>query len=179
MHDSSDDQHSVGLVQAGLTAVYKAEVRNTEPRSFQEALCHPNAALWFKAASEEIDAHHSNSTWESVQLSARCHAIGCHWVFKVKQNADSFVEHYKAHLVAKGYSQCPGVDFDETFAPTANWAALRAILAICALKDWEADSVDIVVCRLMAGGQHSGTSWRAQCMSRLKSLSHCASSRAL
>jgi hypothetical protein len=143
MYDSSDDQHSVGLVQAGLVAVYKAELCSTKPRLFQEAMHRPDADLWFKAASEEIDAHCSNSTWESVQLPAGRRAMGCCWVFKVKQNADGTVERYKACLVAKGYSQCPGVDFDETFAPTAKWAALRAILAICALKDWEADSVDI------------------------------------
>jgi hypothetical protein len=62
MYESSDDQHSVGLVQAGLAAVYKAEVHSTEPRSFQEAMCCPDADVWFKATSEEIDAHHSNGT---------------------------------------------------------------------------------------------------------------------
>jgi hypothetical protein len=96
-----------------------------------------------KAVSEEIDAHHSNGTWESVQLPAAHCAIGCCWVFRVKQNADGSVECYKACLVAKDYSQHPGVDFDETFVPTAKWAALCAVLAICALEDWEADSVDI------------------------------------
>jgi hypothetical protein len=135
MSDSSDVQQSVWLVQAGLAAVYKAEVRSTEPRLFQEAMRHLDADIWFKAASEEIDAHHSNGTWESVQLPAGCCAIGCHWVFKVKWNADGSVECYKACLVAKGYSQHPEIDFDETFAPTAKWATLCAILAIYALED--------------------------------------------
>jgi hypothetical protein len=66
MYESSDDQHSVGLVQASLATVYKTKVHSTEPRLFQEAMYHPDADLWFKAALEEIDAHHSNGIWESV-----------------------------------------------------------------------------------------------------------------
>jgi hypothetical protein len=107
------------------------------------SMCDPDADLWFKAASDQIDVHHSNGTWESVPLPAGHCAIGCHWVFKVERNADGSVECYKAHLVTEGYSQRPGVDFDETFAPTAKWAAPWAILAICALEDWKADSVNI------------------------------------
>jgi hypothetical protein len=64
-------------------------------------------------------------------------------VFKVKHNANGSVEHYKVHLVAKGFSQRPGVDFNETFAPTTKWAALRVIFALTALEDWELESIDI------------------------------------
>lgn len=44
---------------------------------------------------------------------------------------------YKGHLVAKGYPQCPGFDLTDTFAPTAKWAALCAILALATLEDLE------------------------------------------
>ena len=53
------------------------------------------------------------------------------------------MERYKARLVAKGFSQRPGFDFSETFAPTARWAALRAILVLGAFQDMEIESVDI------------------------------------
>jgi hypothetical protein len=59
---------------------------------------------------------------------------------------DGTVEHYKARLVAKGFGQRPSVDFDETFAPTTKWAALRAILALAALENLEnleLESIDI------------------------------------
>lgn len=65
------------------------------------------------------------------------------WVFKVKRKADGSIERYKARLVAKGFSQRPGFDFEQTFAPTAKWAALRAILALAALEDLEVETVDI------------------------------------
>ena len=61
----------------------------------------------------------------------------------MKKNADGSVEHYKARLVAKGFSQRPGFDFEETFSPTAKWAALRAILAYASLQDMEMESIDI------------------------------------
>ena len=70
-------------------------------------------------------------------------AIGCRWVFKVKRKADGTIERYKARLVAKGFSQRPGFDFNETFAPTAKFAAIRTILALSGLHDLHLHSIDI------------------------------------
>jgi hypothetical protein len=103
----------------------------------------PDADLWYQAAVKEMEVHIENGTWELVKLPPGCKAIGSQWVFKVKRNADGSVERYKARVVAKGFSQRPGVDFDETFAPTTKWAALRVIFALAALEDWELESIDI------------------------------------
>ena len=92
---------------------------------------------------EEITSLVANGTWQPVRLPEGRKAIGCRWVFKVKKNADGSVERYKARLVAKGFSQRPGFDFEETFSPTAKWAALRAILAYASLQDMEMESIDI------------------------------------
>jgi hypothetical protein len=110
---------------------------------FREAMKRPDADMWHQAAVKEMEAHMENGTWELVQLPPGCTAIGSKWVFKVKRNPDGSVERYKARLVAKGYAQRPGVDFDETFAPTTKWAALRTILALAGVEDWELESVDI------------------------------------
>ena len=69
--------------------------------------------------------------------------IGCKWVFKIKRNADGSVEHYKGRIVAKGCGQCPGIDYNEVFAPTFHPAALRLILAIAGIEDMGLHSVDI------------------------------------
>jgi hypothetical protein len=90
-----------------------------------------------------MEVHIENGTWELVKLSPGHKAISSQWVFKVKRNANGSVEHYKAHIVAQGFSQRPGVDCDETFAPTTKWATLCAIFALATLKDWELESVDI------------------------------------
>lgn len=66
-------------------------------------------------------------------------AAGC----KIKQNADGSIERYKGRLVAKDFSQHPGWDFIEPFAPTPKWIILRAILAIASAEDLELESVDI------------------------------------
>lgn len=95
------------------------------------------------AALHEAHALVENGTFELVELPVGSKAIGSRWVFKVKRNADGSVERYKARLVAQGFSQRPGSDYHETFAPTPCWAALRAVLVIAAFEDLYLESVDI------------------------------------
>jgi hypothetical protein len=104
---------------------------------------HPDADVSYQAVVKEMKAHMDNGTWELVQLPPRRKAIGSKWVFKVKLNSDGSIKRYEAHLVAKGYAQRPSVDFDETFALTTKWAALRTMLALAGVEDWELESVDI------------------------------------
>src|SRR5882762_53775 len=82
-----------------------------EPNSYRQALLHPDAVQWTKAAEEEIEAHLQNGTWELADLPAGHRAIGSRWVFKVKHTADGSIERYKAHLVAKGFQPAPWLQF--------------------------------------------------------------------
>jgi hypothetical protein len=102
-----------------LKHAFVAGTDASKPKSFREAMQRPDANLWYKAAVKEMQAHIENSTWELVKLPPGRKAIGSKWVFKVKRNANGSVVHYKACLVAQGFSQRPGIDFNETFAPTA------------------------------------------------------------
>ena len=111
--------------------------------TFIEAMACPDGPKWRKATDGEIESLMENGTWELVELPPNKRAIGSHWVFRIKRKADSEVDRYKAQLVAKGYSQRPGIDYDEVFAPTACWAALRTILANGALEGAYIESVDI------------------------------------
>ncbi len=129
--------------QSALEHCYSTSAPDSAPRSFAEAMRTPERDHWYQAACEEIQVHLDNGTWEIVDLPPGKKAIGSRWVFKVKRNADGSVERYKGRVVAKGYSQRPGLDFDETFAPTTKWAALRAIFAIAAYEDLELESIDI------------------------------------
>jgi hypothetical protein len=126
-----------------LKHAFVAGMDASKPKSFREAMQRPDANLWYEAAVKEMQAHIENGTWELVKLPPGRKAIGSKWVFKVKRNANGSIERYKARLVAQGFSQRPGIDFDETFAPTAKWAALRTIFALAALKDWELELIDI------------------------------------
>ncbi|PAV20599.1 hypothetical protein PNOK_0322600 [Pyrrhoderma noxium] len=114
-----------------------------EPRTWKEMLKRPDAAQWIQAAHEEIQALLQNRTWTAEELPQGRKAVDNRWVFKLKRKPDGSIERYKARLVAKSFSQRPGFDFDETFSPTAKWAALRTIMVLVAIEDLEMISADI------------------------------------
>ena len=66
--------------------------------------------------NKELDALHKNNTWDMVDLPPGQSVVGCRWVYKIKTKADGSIEWYKACLVAKGFTQEYGIDYEETFA---------------------------------------------------------------
>src|SRR6185369_1893658 len=82
-------------------------VREVEPTTWTEAMNGPYAEQWKEACLEEIKAHMENGTWTVEDLPEQEKAIGSKWVFKIKHNADGSIERFKAHIVAKGFSQRP------------------------------------------------------------------------
>jgi hypothetical protein len=103
----------------------------SEPSSYEEALCNEN---WTNAIKTELSALMKTNTWSLVHLPAHKRAIGCKWVFKLKLHADGTVERYKAHLVAKGFTQTEGLDYLDTFSPVVKMTTIRMLLAIAALN---------------------------------------------
>eukprot|EP00253_Pinus_taeda_P014311 PITA_14311 len=77
---------------------------------------------------DEMASLHRNEAWDLVELLAGRKPIGSKWVFKKKTNAEGKVEKYKAQLVAKGYSQVPGIDFGDIFSPVAKATFLHGDL---------------------------------------------------
>ncbi|GKV48197.1 hypothetical protein SLEP1_g55023 [Rubroshorea leprosula] len=75
---------------------------------------------------EELDVLYKNNTWTLVPLpSANTNIMGSKWVFKTKLNPDGSVDRFKARLVARGFLQVPGVDFEEIFSPVLKPTTLR------------------------------------------------------
>jgi hypothetical protein len=92
---------------------------------------------------EEMAALDKNNTWVLTSLPTNKRAVGCKWVFTMKQTPDGKVERYKARLVAKGYSQTYGVDYDETFAPAAKMNTIRTIISIAVNRSWKLFLMDV------------------------------------
>ena len=62
--------------------------------------------------------------------------IGCKWVYKIKTHSNGSVERYNTRLVAKGYSQENGIDYEETFAQVARLITVRTLIAVMAIRYW-------------------------------------------
>ena len=74
-----------------------------------------------------------------VEPPPACNPIGTKWVFKNKQSEDGLVVRNKARLVAQGFCQKEGIDYEETFALVARLEAIRFFLAFAAFKVFQMD----------------------------------------
>ena len=92
---------------------------------------------------EEIDSIERNNTWDLVDLSDNKNCISVKWIYKTKLNVDGDVEKYKGRLVSQGFSQQPGIDYNETFAPVAILDTVRMVLAIAAHNKWYVHQMDV------------------------------------
>ena len=69
--------------------------------------------------------------------------MGCKWVFTIKYKSNGTIERYKAHLVAKGYTQSYGIDYQETFAPVAKINSIRVLLSLAPNNEWPLQQLDV------------------------------------
>jgi hypothetical protein len=92
---------------------------------------------------EKMVALDVNATWELVALPEDNKAIGFKWVYKIKHNANGFVNRYKARLVAKGYAQTYGINYEETYSPIAKMTTVRTIIIMAATKGWSLHQMDV------------------------------------
>jgi hypothetical protein len=111
-----------------------------DPVSFDEAA---KEDVWIKAMDEEIDSIERNNTWDLVDLAECKNIIGVKWVYKTKLNAEGEVEKYKARLVAQGFSQQPGIDYNETFSHVERIDTVRMVLAIATQNKWIMHQMDV------------------------------------
>jgi hypothetical protein len=85
------------------------------------------------AMHEELNNFARNEVWELVKIPSDHNAIGTKWVFQNKQDKNRIIVRNKARLVAQGYSQIEGLDFDETFAPILRLKPFRYCLLMLLL----------------------------------------------
>jgi len=93
--------------------------------------------------SDEISTLNKNKTWEISKLPPGKKLVGCKWLFTIKHKADGSIERLKACLVAKGFTQSYGIDYQETFAPVAKLNTIRVLLSLAANQSWPLHQPDI------------------------------------
>ena len=119
-----------------------------EPTSIAEALSSPDKAKWEDAMKKEMQSLHANDVWGLVKLPANRKAVGSKWVYKQKIGPDGSVERYKAHLVAQGFSQKYGLDYDETFSPVVRFESLRTLISLAVQNGMKLHQMDVTTALL-------------------------------
>ncbi|KAJ9562428.1 hypothetical protein OSB04_007588 [Centaurea solstitialis] len=107
---------------------------------FDAAICDPH---WRAAMDAEMAAILSNYTWDLVPKPSDANIVGNRWLFRHKFDSNGRLERYKARLVAQGFSQQPGLDFDDTFSPVVKPATIRTILSISISRNWPIHQLDV------------------------------------
>ncbi len=114
-----------------------------EPQNIEEALTYENSREWECTMQEEYNSLVANNTWTLVPFLIGRKHVSCKWVFKIKQDANGDVEHYKARLLVRGFTQTFKVDYNETFAPVAKFTSIHCILELTALENMEIHQMDM------------------------------------
>ena len=127
-----------------------ADSEGKEPETMKQALSGPSKPKWQEAMEKEMESLHCNDVWELVELPKDRKAVGNKWVFKIKTDADGSVERYKARLVAQGYTQKFGLDYDETFSPVVRFESVRTVVALAAQQGLKLHQMD-VTCAFLNG----------------------------
>ncbi|MCH83694.1 gag-pol polyprotein [Trifolium medium] len=111
-----------------------------EPKNVKEAL---TDEFWINAMQEELDQFKRNEVWDLVPRPEGTNVIGTKWIYKNKSDEKGIVTKNKARLVAQGYTQIEGVDFDETFAPVARIESIRLLLGVAYMLKFKLFHMDV------------------------------------
>lgn len=146
---SSRTRKQVEPFQIGHFAFLVELGSENEPKSITEAKNDKNCDKWITAMDEEIEAHKTNGTWELADLPNGRKAITAKWVFKLK-GPGTENERFKARLVARGYAQVHGIDYDETFSPVVRHTSLRILFALSVNVGYQIYQMDAVTAFLQS-----------------------------
>ncbi|GJX61472.1 putative ribonuclease H-like domain-containing protein [Tanacetum coccineum] len=120
-----------------LVAYFLSQI---EPKKVTQALTDPS---WIEAMQDELLQFRLQKVWRLVDLPKGKHAIGTKWVYRNKKDERGIVVRNKARLVAQGYTQEEGIDYDEVFAPVARIEAIRLFLAYASFMGFIVYQMDV------------------------------------
>jgi Reverse transcriptase (RNA-dependent DNA polymerase) len=120
--------------------VHCAFVSQLEPKNFKDA---NNDSYWICTMQEELNQFKRNQVWELVPRPNNRVIIGTKWVFRNKLDDNGIIVRNKVRLVAQGYTQQAGIDFEETFAPVARLESIRMLLTYASHKGFTLYQIDV------------------------------------
>jgi hypothetical protein len=110
------------------------------PSSVCSALADPHRR---RAMKEEYAALLANHTWDLVPCPPGTNVVTGKWLFRHKLTSNGSLDRYKARWVLRGFTQCPGVDYDEIFSPVVKFATVRVVLSLALSRNWAIHQLDV------------------------------------
>jgi len=132
---------AMNLVEEYAIAAEIGDAEALEPQTLAEAKRRPDWPLWEKTINEELET--LRQAWKLTEAPPDANIVSSKWVFRAKKDAAGNIICYKAHLVAQGFFQVPGVDYFNMFAPIAKLAAIQSVLMMAAAEDLKLHQIDI------------------------------------
>nr|GFD40859.1 Gag-Pol polyprotein [Tanacetum cinerariifolium] len=108
--------------------MFALTVSRTKSKNIKEAMAN---SAWIESMQEELHQFDQLDVWELVVRPLCTNVIGLKWLWKNKRDEENTVIRNKSRLVAKGYAQKEGVDFEESFAPVARLEAVVVYFVCC------------------------------------------------
>nr|GEW13000.1 retrovirus-related Pol polyprotein from transposon TNT 1-94 [Tanacetum cinerariifolium] len=128
------------LHEQALFCYYDAFLSSVEPKTYKDAL---TQSCWIEAMQEKLNEFEWLEVWELVPRPDKVMVITLKWIYNVKLNDRGGILKNKARLVARGYHQEEGIDFEESFAPVARLEAIRIFLAYATHKNMVVYQMDV------------------------------------
>jgi hypothetical protein len=136
LHEASKDR--IKRFKFGLSAF-----RKQATPLFELKLSSPADTKYYEAKKEELKSHKEKGTWKVVPLPEGVKPVTSRWVTTDKHGPDGKITKQKARLVARGFQQEEGIDYEETFASVVKPASTRILLALAAILSWVVHQGDV------------------------------------
>ncbi|SOV08457.1 uncharacterized protein UDID_17399 [Ustilago sp. UG-2017a] len=150
--NTTDDNRSELDVEEIIGEAHTAALNLTP--TLKEALASDDAQQWQEAIHKELDGLEAMGTWEIMDIPPYTRLVDSKIILWLKLDANGIPIQHKVRLVARGFTQQEGIDFEETFEPVAPLSAIRALLSMAVEHNWEVHQLDITMAYLNSTLNH-------------------------
>lgn len=120
------------------------DIETENPKSIEQAKKSQNWVKWNNAAEDKMDSLWKNRTWDLIEKPDNARVVGSKWIFTLKSRIPGVEsQRYKVRLVAQGFSQTEGVDYNEIFSPVVKHVSIRIMLSTVVNRDYELEQMDV------------------------------------